>query len=116
MCSSAIVYRDPPPLTEKEIESGEIFKWVTEDGIGDSRWFFYDLDKDEITSGVGAMGVMHSIIECEPATERSISLDKEALKTCKKKVQKHVKNTVLKSLDAPMGTKPRLVCWMSVGL
>ena len=27
----------PPPLTEKEIESGEIVKWVTEDGIGDSR-------------------------------------------------------------------------------
>ena len=104
----------PPPLTEKEIESGEIVKWVTEDGIGDSRWYFYDLDTEDILDGIGAMGEMHAIIECEPTTEREIGIEKSVLKGSKKKVQKHIKNTVLKALDAPMGTKPRLVCWISL--
>ena len=104
----------PPPMTPKEVEDGVFSKWVTVDGIGDSRWYFYDLDKDGIIGEVGAMGIMHSIIECEPATERSIGLDKDLLKSCKKKVQKHIKNTALKALDAPMGTKPRLVCWISL--
>ena len=104
----------PPPLTEKETQSGEIFKWVTEDGIGDSRWYFYDLGSEEILDGFGAMGEMHHIIECEPTTEREMRIENSVLKDCKKKVQKHIKNTVLKALDAPMGTKPRLVCWLAV--
>ena len=104
----------PPPLTEKEIERGEIVKWVTEDGIGDSRWYFFDLDTEEILDGIGAMGEMHAIIECEPTTEREIGIEKSVLKDCKKKIQKHIKNTVLKALDAPMGTRPRLVCWLAV--
>jgi superfamily II DNA or RNA helicase len=104
----------PPPMTSKEIDDGVFSKWVTIDGIGESRWYFYDLETEEILDGVGAMGLMHNIIECEPTTERSVSLDKDQLKSYKKKVQKHIKNTALKALDAPMGTKPRLVCWISV--
>ena len=104
----------PPPLTKEEIESGEIYKWVTEDSIGDSRWYFFDLETEEILDNTGAMAEMHNIIECEPTTEREIGIEKSVLKDYKKKVQKHIKNTVLKVLDAPMGTKPRLVCWMAV--
>jgi superfamily II DNA or RNA helicase len=104
----------PPPMTQEEIDSGEIVKWVTEDGIGISRWFFYDLENEEILDGVGAMGVMHSIIQCEPSTERQINIARDVLKDCKKKVQKHIKNTALKALQAPIGTKPRLVCWISI--
>ncbi|DAC17927.1 MAG TPA: hypothetical protein D7I06_02495, partial [Candidatus Poseidoniales archaeon] len=104
----------PPPLTKEEIESGEIYKWVTEDGIGDSRWYFFDLETEEILDNTGAMAEMHNIIECEVTTAREIGIEKSVLKDCKKKVQKHIKNTVLKALDAPMGTKPRLVSWLSV--
>ena len=60
------------------------------------------------------MAEMHNIIECEVTTAREIGIEKSVLKDCKKKVQKHIKNTVLKALDAPMGTKPRLVSWLSV--
>ena len=104
----------PPPMTPEEREAGKFSKWVTEDGIGESRWYFYDLEKDEVLEGVGAMGVLHSIIECEPLTGREINLTKDILKSCKKNVQKHIKNTTLKALQAPMGTKPRLVCWISI--
>ena len=104
----------PPPSTKEEIESGEIYKWVTEDGIGDSRWYFFDLETEEILDNTGAMAEMHNIIECEVTTAREIGIEKSVLKGCKKKVQKHIKNTVLKALDAPMRTRPRLVCWVSI--
>jgi hypothetical protein len=104
----------PPPLPGNEIDKGEFPKWVTEDGIGESKWYFYDLDTEEILDGVGAMGEIHKIIECEPTTKREIGNEKLVLKDCKKKMQKHIKNTVLKNLDAPMGTKARLVCWIAI--
>ena len=104
----------PSPMAPEEREAGEFPIWVTEDGIGESRWYFYDLGKDEILEGVGAMDVLHSVIECEPSTGREINLARDVLKSCKKNVQKHIKNTILKALQAPMGTKPRLVCWISV--
>ena len=30
------------------------------------------------------------------------------------KVEKHIKNTYLKRVDAPVGVKPALKCWMEL--
>ena len=70
--------------------------------------------QEKFLDDIVAIGEMHAIIECEPTTEREIGIEKSVLKDCKKKVRKHIKNTVLRNLNAPMGTKPRLVCWLAV--
>ena len=83
--------------------------------MGDSRWFFFDTDTEEILDGVGMMSEMHKIIECSMGTERVISLDDETLRKIKKKIDKHIKNTIMRTLQAPVkGAKPRLVCWLSI--
>ena len=32
----------------------------------------------------------------------------------RKRIEKHIKNTYLKRVDAPVGVKPRLRCWMEL--
>ena len=31
-----------------------------------------------------------------------------------KRIEKHIKNSYLKRVDAPIGVKPRLCCWMEL--
>jgi hypothetical protein len=33
---------------------------------------------------------------------------------CRARVEKHIKNTYLKRVDAPVGVNPALRCWMEV--
>jgi len=110
-------YRIPEPvsLSDEEIERGVVPGWSTEDGMGESLWFFYDTETEEILDQIGQMSVIHKIIECEPDTARVISLDDETLREIKKKVEKRIKNTIMRTLQAPVkGVKPRLVCWLNI--
>jgi len=110
-------YRIPEPvsLSDEEIERGVVPGWSTEDGMGESLWFFYDTETEEILDQIGQMSEMHKIIECSTETERVISLDDETLRNIKKKVEKLIKNTIMRTLQAPAkGAKPRLVCWMGI--
>ena len=106
---------EPHPLSDDKIERGLIPNWSTENGMGDSRWFFFDIETEEILDGVGMMSEMHRIIQCEHDAQRSVSLDDDSLRQIKKKVEKHIKNTVMRALQAPAkGAKPRLVCWINI--
>ena len=110
-------YRIPEPvsLSDEEIERGVVPGWSTEDGMGESLWFFYDTEAEEILDQIGQMSEMHKIIECSTETERVISLDDETLRNIKKKVEKRIKNTIMRTLQAPAkGAKPRLVCWINI--
>ena len=61
------------------------------------------------------MPAIHKIIECELDTARVISLGDETLREIKKKVEKRIKNTIMRTLQAPVkGVKPRLVCWLNI--
>ena len=41
-------------------------------------------------------------------------MEEKTLLDIRKRVEKHVKNTYLKRVDAPLGVTPRLVCWMEL--
>ena len=72
----------------------------------------FDLDTGEILDDIVAIGEMHAIIECEPTTEE-IGIEKSVPKDCKKKVRST--SRLSSNLNAPMGTKPRLVCgWLQL--
>ena len=105
---------EPYPLSDEEIERGVISGWSTEDGMGDSRWFFFNTETEEILDGVGSMPEMHNIIQCEPDTDRVVSLEDLHLRDIKKKMEKHIKNKVMRPLQAPKSAKPRLVCWLDI--
>jgi len=93
-------------LPALDIEQGEF----TEEA-GMARWYLYDLERQAILEEPGE--IIESI-RSEPATPRTFEMDEEMLIQIRDKVLKHIKNTYLKSLDAPVGVKPTLKCWMEL--
>jgi superfamily II DNA or RNA helicase len=82
----------------------------TEDA-GTTRWYLYDLDRDAILEEPGEIVAS---IRSKPDTPRRCTTDEKTLVDIRGKIEKHVKNSYLKRVDAPVGVKPSLKCWMEL--
>lgn len=78
---------------------------------GTARWYFYDLDRDAI---VEEPGEIVESIRSRPDTPRKCTMEQKALVDIRAKVERHVKNTYLKRVNAPVGVKATLKCWMEL--
>ena len=78
---------------------------------GTTRWYLYDLDRDAILTEPGEM--LESI-RSKPNTPRHCVTEEKTLKELRANVLKHIKDTYLKRVDAPVGVKPALRCWMEL--
>ncbi|RME01325.1 MAG: helicase [Deltaproteobacteria bacterium] len=78
---------------------------------GTTRWYLYDLDRETILEEPGE--IVESI-RSKPETPRRCTMKEETLLDVRKKIEKHIKNSYLKRVDAPVGVKPRLRCWMEL--
>jgi hypothetical protein len=78
---------------------------------GTTRWYVYDLDRDAILEEPGEIV---SSIQSKPETPRTCTTEERTLVELRAKVEKHIKNTYLKRVDAPVGVKPVLRCWMEL--
>ncbi len=78
---------------------------------GTTRWYLYDLERETIHEEPGE--IVESI-RSKPETPRRCTTKEETLLDVRKKVEKHIKNTYLKRVDAPVGVKARLRCWMEL--
>jgi hypothetical protein len=57
---------------------------------------------------------IHAYIRCQPDTPRRVEMTAEALRTVRLKIEQHIKNTYLKQMQAPVGVRPTLKCWMEL--
>ncbi|PKM09540.1 MAG: helicase, partial [Gammaproteobacteria bacterium HGW-Gammaproteobacteria-7] len=78
---------------------------------GTTRWYLYDLDRGVILEEPGEIVAS---IRSKPETPRKCSTGEKPLVELRAKVEKHIKNTYLKRVDAPVGVKPALRCWMEL--
>lgn len=92
------------PALDKEV--GEF----TEEA-GMTRWYLYDLDRDAILEEPGQIVAS---IRSKPDTPRKCTTEQKSLIELRSKLEKHIKNTYLKRVDAPVGVKPALRCWMEL--
>ena len=53
-------------------------------------------------------------VRCEPQEPRRCSADPETLKEIRTSVRKHIKNTYLKKIEAPVGVDIKLIAWMEI--
>ena len=84
-------------------------KWTLE--AGDVKWYMYDCKSEKILEGITEI---HEHIKCLPSTERRINIEQKTLVDIRKKLEKHIKNTYLKQVQAPIGVKPILNTWMEL--
>jgi hypothetical protein len=100
----------PPPIAMgKEKHDGEHIPW-TEDG-GDTKWYLFDLTTEKITDEPTEIIVL---IRCKPETPRKHDISNQTLSDIRAKIEKHIKNTYLKQVQAPIGVKPTLKAWMEL--
>ena len=81
------------------------------DEAGTTRWYLYDLESDSI---VEEPGEIVESIRSKPTTPRKTSMDQGELTELRDRIVKHIKNTYLKRVDAPVGVGARLLCWMEL--
>lgn len=78
---------------------------------GTTRWYLYDLDRDAI---VEEPGEIVASIRSQPETSRTCTTEERVLVELRSKVEKHIRNTYLKQVQAPTGTRPSLKVWMEL--
>ena len=78
---------------------------------GTTRWYLYDLDRETILTEPGEIVAN---IRSKPGTPRRCTTEENTLLDIRKRIEKHIKNSYLKRLDAPIGVKLRLCCWMEL--
>ena len=88
--------KDPPEFTEE---------------AGTTRWYLCDLDRDAILEDPGEIVAS---IRSKPETPRRCITVQKTLIEIRGKIEKHIKNTYLKRVDAPIGVNPTLKCWMEL--
>ena len=78
---------------------------------GITRWYLYDLDHATILEEPSEIVAS---IRSKPKTPRRCTTAEKTLLDIRKRIEKHIKNTYLKRVDAPLGVKPSLSCWMEL--
>jgi hypothetical protein len=84
-------------------------EWST--AAGDAQWYLYSLVDGKISESIASI---LPLIRSTPETPRLCTTPKETLADIRAKVEKHIKNTYLKSTQAPVGVKPALRAWMEL--
>lgn len=83
--------------------------WTEE--AGRAAWYLYDLATDKIVDDPTRI---IDTIRCKPDTSRHCSTEPKTLAEVRAKVEKHIKNNYLKSVQAPIGIQPVLKAWMEL--
>ena len=79
---------------------------------GPTRWYLYDVGEDSI---VESPGDIVGSIRSKPNTPRRCTTERATLKQVRDKVLRHVRDTYLKRVNAPMDApEPKLRCWMEL--
>jgi superfamily II DNA/RNA helicase len=93
-------------LPAKDATSGE---W--DDEAGFTRWYLYDLATGEVEQDATRI---FPLIQCKPDTPRQTATPKTTLTEIRREMDKHIINTYLKKVQAPMGVKSTLLAWMEL--
>ena len=78
---------------------------------GTARWYLYDLDRETILEEPGEIVAS---IRSKPTTPRKSVTEEKTLIEIRSKIERHIKNSYLKRVQAPIGTRPSLKAWMEL--
>lgn len=98
----------PPTETAKD-ENAEPPAWSEE--AGETKWYLFDLTSEKITDDPTTIV---KLIRSTPETPRKHNIPEHGLSEIRGKIEKHIKNTYLKQVQAPIGVKPHLKAWMEL--
>ncbi|MGE0883665.1 MAG: helicase-related protein [Blastocatellales bacterium] len=81
------------------------------EAAGAARWFLFDLATEQIAEDAREI---IAAIRCAPDTPPSHALANQSLTEIRGKIERHIKNSYFKKVQAPAGIKPALKAWMEL--
>ena len=78
---------------------------------GEVKWYFRDAETEKISE---VLEETWTAVRCSDDTKRVVKQGVTKLAPARKAIEKHIKNTYLKDIQAPIGAKPKLVDWMEI--
>jgi SNF2 family DNA or RNA helicase len=97
------------PAKEQTASESDEEKWSLE--AGTTQWYLYDLATGKILTEPTEI---ISLIRSQPDTPRKCAIEQQTLTDIRTKLDKHVKNTYLKKVQAPVGVHASLKAWMEL--
>jgi superfamily II DNA or RNA helicase len=83
--------------------------WTLEAGY--VQWYLLDLGDGSIREEAPQIA---DVVRSTPDTQRRCEIAPATLKQAREKIEKHIKNTYLKKVQAPLGVEPVLRAWMEI--
>jgi SNF2 family DNA or RNA helicase len=103
-------YALPAPAAQEKDESlRDVGKWSETAGF--TKWYLYDLETEKIIEEPS--DIIH-LIRSNPDTPRQRLIEEATLSEIRLKMDKHIKNTYLKQVQAPIGVRPVLKAWLEL--
>lgn len=78
---------------------------------GEVKWYFRDAQTGQISE---ILEETWTAVRCLKDTARVVEQGVNQLAPARKAIEKHIKNTYLKDIQAPIGAKPTLIVWMEI--
>ncbi len=78
---------------------------------GEVRWYFRDAETGNVSE---VLEHTWAAVRCSQDTLRVVEQGVAQLADARKAIEKHIKNTYLRDVMAPIGAKPVLVAWMEI--
>jgi hypothetical protein len=78
---------------------------------GRTGWYLYDVAREQIVEDASRIA---EVIRSTLDTPRRVGQEAASLREIRLKIEKHIKNSYLKQVQAPVGVKPVLKCWMEL--
>lgn len=102
----ALPAQDQSIADEAALDAGH---WIIDSGY--TRWVLYDLAAKNLIEDATQI---IEFIRSSPETQRLIAIPQQTLGEIRGAVEKHLKNTYLRQVQAPVGVNPVLRAWMEL--
>lgn len=97
------------PILAAESAPNSEPNWTSAEGP--VQWYMVELGTNEVAEGPE---VIHRVIKCQPDTPRRCMIGEAELLDARKAVEKYIKNSYLKQVQAPVGENAVLSAWMEL--
>lgn len=78
---------------------------------GEAKWYYRDFASGTITDSPATIA---GLIRSTPDTPRRLDTPRSTLREAMIEIEKHIRNTYLRQVQAPVGVKPILKAWMEL--
>jgi len=98
-----------PAIEDRDGDAVDADNWTEDAGF--AKWYLYHLDSGKI---LDQPSQIIDLIRSKPDTPRHCIVERGTLSEIRAKMDRHIKNTYLRQVQAPAGVRPRLKTWMEL--